>query len=168
MGALAALLAGCPCDPGVPEVFHEGFENWCGDMPCGWTLVAGSAEIASTYHAGEHGVALEAGSRMSYNLADLPLSPEPEAVDAILVLARCDVPCEVVLTVVTDAGDLVATMDPGFSPAADLFETRRLDLAPEGAGAGRHATRLAIEVTAGSCTIDELWILSGMMRQCQG
>jgi hypothetical protein len=172
IAVLAALsCTGCPCDPGVPEVFYDGFERGCGEMPCGWTVEDGTAERVSTIHAGEHGVRLE--GRISREI-DVELSVDPEEELAFLMV-WCDAGAGLEISVDIDEGGtpgvISGTIDAGTVPVDGLMETREVPLG------GRvvvpypvtTATRITIEVTGtGGCTVDEIRILSGHDLQCMG
>jgi hypothetical protein len=171
--ALLVCLActGCPCDPGVPEVFYDGFERGCGEMPCGWTVEDGTAERVSTIHAGEHGVRLE--GRISRDI-DVELSQSTEGVDLAFLMVWCDAGAGLEIRVEIDEagtpGVLTGTIDAGTVPEDGIMETMEVHL---GARLPPYplvtATRISIEVTgSGGCTVDELRILSGHDLQCMG
>ena len=168
---LVALgCTGCPCDPGVPEVFYEGFERWCGDLPCDWTLESGTAERVTTIHAGEHGVRLE--GRMSREI-DAELSQDPEE-ELGFLMVWCDAGAGLEISVDIDEGGtpgvITGTIDAGTVPEDGLMETREVPLgARMTPTVPTTATRITIEVTGtGGCTLDELRILSGHDLRCMG
>ena len=173
--AIMALLCctGCPCDPGVPEVFYEGFERGCGDLPCDWTLEAGTAERVTTIHAGEHGVRLETGARISRDI-DVELSQDGEAEDLAFLMLWCDPGAGLEIRVDIDeagtAGVMSGSIAAGSVPEDGLMETREVPLGPRTTPYPvTTATRITIEVTGtGGCTVDELRLLSGHELKCYG
>jgi hypothetical protein len=52
IACLSLSLAGCPLDD------DPGFDDWCGDRLCHWTLVDGEIAKAPTWHERDYGVEL--------------------------------------------------------------------------------------------------------------
>lgn len=88
MAAALALLcqgsADC-CDRGPVLIAVDDFEA-CEDPLCGWRSVSGVAERTATFHAGEHGLRLEGGTRIEKDWAP---DDAPQAVTELDLLVDC-------------------------------------------------------------------------------
>ena len=86
----ALLLAGCDCTASLTEDLYAGFQQLCGDAPCGWTSEGSAAvRLAPTIHSSETGVVLGEGAVIS--LDGLPLRIEPLGIVRRLAgLIGCD------------------------------------------------------------------------------
>jgi hypothetical protein len=172
--ACACLLTACHCDPGIPEVFHDGFEGGCGDVPCGWTLETGTSERVSTFHSGEHGVRLSDSARITRPIEDVELSENSETEDAVQLMVWCDAGTGLLVTLEAEEAGMpvlmAATLDPDTVEPDGLMPVVTLNLA--GRTHPPVATtlqQLSMELAGpGTCTIDEVRILSGHDLQCMG
>jgi hypothetical protein len=126
---LAVVLVCCDDPRAAPSrLLDQGFEERCGDLPCGWDQIggpAGAARWTTTWHPGEHAIALD-GDGITVR------GPGGEADDSTLtfgslearIAARCDTGASLILRVaVVDTSTTVApradTLEGRFSPGGD-------------------------------------------------
>jgi hypothetical protein len=161
LGLLALLFAaGCTCPDAVPIV-QDDFEHLCGELPCGWTA-SGLVALVTTYHAGEHAVALTGPGSLSTELS----GPTEDPIELTLLLA-CDGSSAVdaLLTPETDGGAFELRLPLG-SGVTDGGVIPRVGVPvtwPTGV-ALRRLTFLGAGV--GTCTLDDVRLLP--MRGCGG
>jgi hypothetical protein len=118
---LAFVLAGC-CG-GAQSIQQYDLEERCGSLPCGVSLVNGSASITTTFHAGEHGLRLEKNT--SIRIDQDPTKPAPLEQEAQLqVLFLCDegTNFEVVLGSEDASGPAEVSLTGTPSPPTDTDE----------------------------------------------
>lgn len=174
---LGLVLAALACTPGSrpPRLLNESFEEVCDGLPCGWSRLEGPAEAAryvSTWHPGEHGLALEGEVSVA--------GPPGETRDASLqfgslqvrMAARCDPGAVLTLSVAAQTvdGAIADTLRGRVSPDGDWHElttvtvTAGTALADGGLTGGPFGGSVTIDILGitlrksgpGVCTIDHL------------
>lgn len=96
----ALLLAACAAgatQPGVVPV-DPGFDWWCGDVPCAWTVDEGSVRRVATWHERDYGVELVGAPVVLHQDVELT---EPSCLRFVLV---ADVAEDAQVSVEVDAG----------------------------------------------------------------
>ena len=159
---LAFGLASC-CG-GATTIQQYDLEDHCGFLPCGVTIVKGSASIVTTFHGGEHGLRLEKNTTMRIDQA--ASKPAPLDIDAHLqVLFLCDegTSFDVVLGSEDANGPAMVTLMGTPSPPSDTDEFPVATFAIPGPEFGvlfRPQIRF-LEFTTigpGGCTLDNIWV----------
>ena len=167
----AFFLASCTC--GTPETIQlNELEERCGSLPCGVAVVSGSASIATTFHAGEHGIRLEKNSVM--RIDSDPTKSTPLLAEAELrVIFHCDekTSFDVVLgsedamgpTQVTLMGTPLTASGTAEFPVASFVIP-----GPNNQVLVRPQLRFLQFTTIGpgGCTLDDIWVL--VEHLCQG
>jgi len=69
----AVLLAACGASSKVAGVvpIDPGFDWWCGDVPCAWTVEEGSVRRVATWHERDYGVELVGAPVVLYQDVEL-------------------------------------------------------------------------------------------------
>ena len=161
------IVAGCTDHSGL-VLFREDFETACGDVPCGWTLVAGAPGSATYVETipSEHGVQLVgdgvAIARSVSAGASDGMGADP--IDATLrahVVARCDPGATVTLIVTLDAGaghtiDVSggATYPPTWDGTRTIFELQPVEATDMGALFDAIERVTLHKQGAGACEVD--------------
>lgn len=175
---ICAALAGCACDAGLPELFHDRMEKVCESLPCGWQLAAGSAEFVETFHAGEHGLLLSDGALIWREMGDLKITAYD---DGFLVSAtmRCSVGTALTARAIIDhphfehhditlSGTLTTSVESSLSQSRKFTMQAPTELADH-IVLPYYINHLEFEVSGGgNCTIDDVRILSADGHRCDG
>ena len=157
-----SLTAGvCPCDSVITVV--DDFEQDCGEIPCRWTTDSGVIRRTTTYHQGQHGMHLEAGTVARLDLAMAGL----DRPDTISVVARCDAGGSIRVVFEGTAG---FRLDGGGEGGLMSVDATFLPSETEGATLRRLTERVTwnegaplevrVEVDGAACTLDDLLISS--------
>ena len=181
LGIFGALACGDGPEPPPNRILLERFETTCGDLPCGWSQVAGDpgdARYVSTFHPGEHALALSG--------SDVVAKGPGGAADGAQILfgslqariaARCDAGNTLVVRVVLNSSpdggpvtydELEGRFSPptGYGSASMITLTAASTLNDGGFGGGPFGSFLPVEVVAitvsktgsGTCEIGEIII----------
>ncbi|MCC6999207.1 MAG: hypothetical protein IT370_31640 [Deltaproteobacteria bacterium] len=156
---LASLtqVAGCPCGGATTVVARKGFEDCQGD--CGLEVTAGRVQLVSTIHPGEHGLKLDAGTRLRWDLGDslrfherLVLGLTTNCPGTLRVGVQIDAESPLVPVLLSrGAGDVTFVNAGGSLP--DLEQ-------PTSDGGVRVPARFLIIESTSSCVIDNLQLVS--------
>ena len=158
----ALLLAGC-CG-GPQNIQRYDLEERCGSLPCGVTLLDGSASIVTTFHVAEQGIRLEKNTTI--RIDQDPTKPAPLEQDAHLqVLFLCDAGTnfDVVVGSTDSSGPMEVTLVGTPSPPSKTSEMPVATFPIPGPAFGvlfRPQLQF-LEFTTfgpGGCTLDNIWV----------
>lgn len=156
---LASLtqVAGCPCGGATTVLARKGFEDCQGT--CELEVTAGRVELVSTIHPGEHGMKLDAGTRVRWDLGQglrfyqrVALGLTTDCPGTLRVGVQIDAESPVVPVLLSrGAGDVTFVNTGGSLP--DL-EQQTSD------GGVRVPPRFLVIESSNSCVIDNLQLVS--------
>lgn len=156
---LASLtqVAGCPCGGSSTVVARKGFEDCQGS--CDLEVTAGRVELVTTIHPGEHGLKLDVGTKLRWDLGDslrfherVALGLTTNCPTTLRVGVQIDAESPVVPVLLSrGAGDVTFVGAGGNLP--DL-ERQTSD------GGVRVPARFLVIESSASCVIDNLQLVS--------
>ena len=156
---LASLtqVAGCPCGGSSTVVARKGFEDCQGN--CDLEVTAGRIQLVSTIHPGEHGMKLDAGTKLRWDLGEnlrfyerVALGLTTSCPTTLRVGVQIDAESPVVPVLLSrGAGDVTFVNAGGNLP--DL-ERQTSD------GGVRVPPRFLVIESSASCVIDNLQLVS--------
>jgi hypothetical protein len=167
----AFLLGACYCS-GPITIYENDLEKQCGALPCGVTLLNGSASIVTTYHAGEHGIRLETNSAVRID-RDASTSAPLKVESQLQVLFLCDegTSFDVVLGSEDATGPTEVTLTGMVSPKTDTGEipVATFVIPVPGPEVSIRPQLRFLQFTTigpGGCTLGGIWVY--LPNLCQG
>lgn len=157
LGALLVVALSCQSTgPARAPDYEEDFETACGGFPCDWfqsTGPPGGVQWTGTFHAGDRGLSIFAGSEAVHSIARPWPRPSPRATGELV--ARCDAGAQLRLTLYPEAGTPTRFT---FDPNGTSFQPLPFGLA-ERTDAGPPGLLVSISLTvegAGRCDVDRV------------
>ncbi|MBN1947467.1 MAG: hypothetical protein JW797_17480 [Bradymonadales bacterium] len=173
LSILALLVVSCPCGYGRSALFHESFEVACGDLPCNWRLLEGTATLVETFHAGEHALELSENARIQTNLSAVWIDQDDHVPLTVGLICSQGSTLAFTLTIDNQGTTYTATGETDGSWSFDerYIESIEVRLTPvqNAPYRSQEAIRLEVQLNGpGECILDDLRILSADIVECLG
>jgi len=173
---LAHGVSSCQCNGGFPDLFYDDFQSRCAELPCEWSLAAGSASIVTTYHSAAQGLRISGGAVVVRDLPEvlLPSTGPTSGVVLFRALVSCEPESSLEVEVLGRESDtqnrVTLSGSVGHDPGANIpFPSVSISLSAEEDTLELEAMSIRLRVVgAGSCTVDELHLLDGDRVICDG